>query len=158
MINKERLEQAIAVMQRAGKVSMGTWQGGNTLECATDEEGLHQCGSTACFAGWVAVSPEFQAAGGRVGTSGWPCFDLCTGHDAINRWLETRGFKAEVIELLVLGSTLISDSAVEWLRSKQISIDAGKHNPTSNYSYAYLNHWNKYKAPHVIRILEALKS
>lgn len=158
MINLERLNQAIAIMERAGKVSMGTWQGGNTHECAKEEEELHKCGNTACFAGWVAVSPEFQAAGGRVGTSGWPRFSLSIGSNAINRWLETRGFKAEVIELLVTGSTLISDSAVEWLQSKDISVDAKKHKPTSNYSYVYLNHWNKYKAPHVIRILEALKS
>lgn len=157
MINLERLNQAIAIMGRAGKVRMGTWQGVNALECATGEDELHQCGNSACFAGWVAVSPEFQAVGGRVGISGWPCFDGVIGSNAINRWLKTRGFKAEVIELLVLGSTLISDSTVEWLRSKDISVDAEKQRPISNHSYVYLNHWNKYKAQDVIRILEALK-
>lgn len=157
-MNIERLNQAISIMKRAGAVDMTNWQEETFIRCATTEANLHTCGNTACFAGWVAVSPEFKAAGGRVGTSGCPYFDLCIGHNAINRWLETRGFKAEVIELLVQGSTLISDSAVEWLQSKDISVDAEKHNPTSNYSYVYLNHWNKYKAPDVIRILEALKS
>lgn len=157
MINLERLNQAISVMERAGKVSMGTWQGGEFTDCATSESELHSCGNTACFAGWVAVSPEFQAVGGHVGTSGWPCFGVAIGSHAINRWLETRGFKAEVIELLISGSTLISDSAVEWLRSKDISVEAEKYRPISNYSYVYLNHWNKYKAQDVIKILEALR-
>jgi len=37
------------------------------------EEFVHNCGSTACFAGYVALSPEFQTLGGYVsGTGGAP--------------------------------------------------------------------------------------
>lgn len=60
----DRLEQAIAVMQRAGKVDMRAWQDFATRQdIRHTEKELHACGNSACFAGWLAVSPEFQAAG-----------------------------------------------------------------------------------------------
>lgn len=37
-------------------------------------EHAHQCGTTACVAGWAGLSPEFVADGGAVGTGGEPYY------------------------------------------------------------------------------------
>ena len=69
-MNKENVEKAIAIMKRAGTVDMRWWQissirdGWGCTIFATGEADMHKCGNSACFAGWVAVSPEFRADGG----------------------------------------------------------------------------------------------
>lgn len=158
-MNKERLEQAISIMQRAGTVDMGFWQGEAFEGCATTESELHSCGNSACFAGWVAVSPEFQEAGGaHLSDSGAPIFDGYTGYYAIAEWLEAEGeLHSEVIELLVTGEGAVLDSTIQWLESKDIQITTNKHEPDSLYTYVHLNGWRNYKAPDVIKILEALR-
>ena len=47
-MNLERLQQAINLMKRAGKVDMTDWQSGEIVE--TESE-IHSCGTAACFAG-----------------------------------------------------------------------------------------------------------
>lgn len=150
MINSERLEQAIAVMKRAGEVNMNFWQRGVVSET---EDDLHTCGNSACFAGWLAVSPEFREAGGtHLSNSGAPIFDGYTGYYAISEWLEAEGeLHKEVIELLVAGEAVISDATEEWLMSKNIPLEPEKH-----YTLTCLKGWIKYKAQDVIKILEAL--
>lgn len=159
MINKERLEQAINIMKRAGAVDMSFWQGEAFEGCATTESELHSCGNSACFAGWVAVSPEFQEAGGaHLPNSGAPIFDGYTGYYAIAEWLGAEGdLPNEVIELLVTGEGAVLDSTVQWLESKDIQIAASKHEPDRLYTYAHLTGWRNYKADDVIKILEALR-
>lgn len=62
-MNEANVKVAIAIMERArGKVDMTCWQG-SAVPAATEAD-LHACGNTACFAGWIAVSPEFHASGG----------------------------------------------------------------------------------------------
>lgn len=92
MVNKIRVQQAIDIMERAkakGSVFMPHYQSVGELEAYSDsEEGLHQCGNKACFAGHVAVSPEFSKDGGRVGGYGSPIFLEYHGAAAIRNWLE----------------------------------------------------------------------
>ena len=52
-------------------VGMSMWQGIEGV-IHLDEGTLHACGTSACFAGWLAVSPEWQADGGYVGLDGSP--------------------------------------------------------------------------------------
>ncbi len=95
----EGVRKAIAVMNRAvkanGNFCMLNWQlpksdflpikkarnhkrrvefryGFGTLDYKRSETELHQCGSAACFAGYVAISPEFLEDGGYTGLGGSP--------------------------------------------------------------------------------------
>lgn len=158
-MNKGRLEQAINIMKRAGTIDMTTWQGGDEDGCATTEAELHSCGNSACFAGWVAIAPEFQEVGGKhLSNSGAPIFDGYTGHYAIAEWLEAEGeLHNEVIELLVTGEGAVLDSTIQWLESKDIQITTNKHEPDRLYTYVHLTGWRNYKASDVIKILEALR-
>lgn len=151
MINLERLEQAIAVMKRAGEVNMNFWQRGGVSET---EDDLHSCGNSACFAGWLAVSPEFREAGGGLHrSSGAPLFGAFFGFRAVIAWLEAEDdLSKEVLELLVTGEAVISDATEEWLMSKNIPLEPEKH-----FTLTSLMGWNKYKAQDVIKILEALR-
>lgn len=155
-MNKERLELAINVMKRAGKVDMRTWQSGKVK---SSESRIHACGTAACFAGWLAISPEFRNSGGWMSPlSGAPAYGEILGAPAVIGWLEAEELKAEVVELLVDGSARILDSTVDWLRGKNISVAVGKQELDSKYSYAALVYWGEYKAPDVIKILEILRN
>lgn len=88
-MNKENVRKAIAIMKRAGKVKMEYWQGQEDVRIVTTEEEVHTCGNGACFAGWVAVSPEFQADGGGVDDDiGCPVLKGNKGSLAIAEWLD----------------------------------------------------------------------
>lgn len=100
LMNIDNINKAIAVMERVkrngGEVNMGSWQFGafSRVETCETEEELNHCGSAACFAGWVAVSPEFKEAGGFVTGGGMPEIPLAgkmerglLGEDAIAAWL-----------------------------------------------------------------------
>lgn len=57
------LRLAVQVMERADNLHMPSYQGKQNREyCETTEE-LHKCGNTACFAGYLSLSPEFKAMG-----------------------------------------------------------------------------------------------
>lgn len=89
-MNKENIKKAIAIMERAGTVDMSYWQDVRGDSAIDNEKQLHTCGTSACFAGWVAVSPEFQRDGGQVSSAGAPIFDYLQGSMAIARWLDIR--------------------------------------------------------------------
>ena len=78
-MNIENLSKAIAVMTRAGAIDMDSWQ--SNVGVATSgklkktEKEIHTCGTTACFAGWIGVSPEWAADGGTITRSGEPFLD-----------------------------------------------------------------------------------
>jgi hypothetical protein len=80
-MNRERIQAAIAMMKRAiaRYFDMTTWQNkphGRIIQIiAQTESELHGCGNTACFAGHLALSPEFQKAGGLVSKTGAPIFN-----------------------------------------------------------------------------------
>lgn len=101
-MNIENVNKAIAVMKRVKKRGdafyLGTWQGLSMDEDAlTNEEELHSCGTSACFAGWVAVSPEFKEDGGGIDEDGSPTWlgsRFVSGTAAIGAWLDLGGEQA----------------------------------------------------------------
>jgi hypothetical protein len=94
-MNKENFDIAIKVMLRVAERQYAfyvtEWQ---ILECCiqsqakTDEESLRDCGMAACFGGWLAVSPEFQDAGGSCNRfDGYPVYKGRIGSHAIEEFL-----------------------------------------------------------------------
>lgn len=81
---KECIQKAIDVMERVQtaeatdkikRLHMGRFQSTpvwGTLH--TEDELLHSCGSTACFLGWLTVSPEGVAWGLRFDQYGFPFY------------------------------------------------------------------------------------
>lgn len=87
-MNVVNMNKAIAIMERAQLVHLAFWQKVDSeAEVVTTEEDLQERGIAACFAGHVAVSPEFQADGGTVGPSGYPILGAYNGSEAIAQWL-----------------------------------------------------------------------
>ena len=80
-MNRERVQAAIAMMKDVTHrhFNMTGWQNKghshvSRIITAQTESELHACGNTACFAGHLALSPEFQKAGGSVNKIGAPVF------------------------------------------------------------------------------------
>ena len=143
-MNRENTEHAIAIMERArGKVQMTDWQTTSEFDSnpryVTSEAELHQCGNTACFAGWVALSHEFREWGGSSTGGGVPRI-VCTddsGADAIKRWLD---ISEDLAESLVFGDTqLCSDTLIV-------------------YSLFYDKPWDRVEADDVIEKLKLILS
>lgn len=107
-MNPKHVQAAINVMKRAkargGELYMSTWQA--TIHTKYTEEEVHNCGTACCFAGWLAVSPEFHEVGGSVSTSGVPVLNNLKQAEAIASYLE---IPLELSELL----TMTADSADE---------------------------------------------
>ena len=79
-MNRERIQNAITMMKDVTHryFDMINWQNerpGHIMQIAQTESELHGCGNTACFAGHLALSPEFQDAGGLVSKIGAPIFN-----------------------------------------------------------------------------------
>lgn len=90
MPNTKRVQQAIDIMRRAKNLSMERYQfpSGDLDRFVYTEKELHACGNSACFAGYVALSSEFQADGGIMSQEGAPIFNEKSGEDALALWLE----------------------------------------------------------------------
>ena len=113
-MKKANLRAAISIMQRAALhncISMTSYQRGRgdrheDEATATTEAELHACGNTACFAGYVALSPEWAAAGNTISTHGEPVLggqaaDESSAYEVIAEWL---GISHALARGLVLGS------------------------------------------------------
>ena len=89
MCNEKNVQDAINIMERAQKFSMHQWQEvADGSACETEAE-LNECGMAACFGGYIAVSPEFKVAGGRVDLySGVPILGRENGYFAIAEYLD----------------------------------------------------------------------
>lgn len=91
-MNEQNVKAAIAVMERVrdrgDKLDMTEWQNvddsGHFFE---NEADVRQCGTACCFAGWLAVSPEFQSQGGETINSGCPRYERTNGTTAIAKFL-----------------------------------------------------------------------
>lgn len=90
-MNIENVNKAIAVMERVkargDEVFMRDWRSG-LVNTSPREEDLHNCGTAACFAGWLASSKEWTNDGGSAGLSGCPKMPGDVGVRAVARWLE----------------------------------------------------------------------
>lgn len=147
-MNLERLNQAIAIMERAkvkNSVDMRRWQGGNINNAAVKlkEVELNECRTTACFAGHIAVSPEFQAIGGRVGELGVPLLAGDVAAPAIHKWLEISSLN---------NKTYVTDLIFGNLCNKEID---GDYQPS--YSQFYDKPWHEVNAQDVIDKLLILR-
>jgi len=79
-MNCERIQAAIAMMKDVTHrhFNMTGWQNKDhsyVSRIAQTESELHACGNTACFGGLLALSPEFQDAGGLISETGAPIFN-----------------------------------------------------------------------------------
>lgn len=113
-VNEQALRDAIAIMRRAKRLRMNTWQapvldddGEEAGPIVTTEDELHSCGNSACFAGHVGVSDEWIDAGGSISPSGMPVILLddafSGGSMAIWRWM---GGSSLTIHHLIHGDTV----------------------------------------------------
>ena len=93
-MNLVNVDKAVTIMERARDIGsilyMASWQG--RVIAKDDGDYLRECGTGACFGGWVAVSPEFRADGGSMAAiSGAPRIHFedteCCGPSAIAIWL-----------------------------------------------------------------------
>lgn len=95
-IHKERLEKFIEYLKGVPEenFNMSDWQSFRE-EVSTTAEALVQCGTAACAAGWLALSPDFHAVGGTVCTlTGGPILgDL---EESVEAFGEYFGFEDEL--------------------------------------------------------------
>ena len=149
-MNINNVKIAIAIMERAGKVDMRSWQSNSKGNAHTDEKKLHKCGTTACFAGWVAVSPEWQEFG-KISSDGAPELNNLDTIDnfrpayALSKWFE---LEEKIVNLFVYGD-IISDLEIDCEYNGE-TVD-GKF-----YSIFYDKQWSKVKAKDVIEKLNIL--
>lgn len=104
MVNKVNVQKAIDIMERVpdGRLDMSTFQS-NSLILSQTEADLHACGNTACFAGYIAVSPEFKADGGDIAGCGAPVLPNCDDSvSTIAKWL---GVSYDIADALVYDNT-----------------------------------------------------
>jgi len=92
-MNRERIQDAITMMKRAipRYFDMTNWQNepqGHIKQIVQTESELHVCGNTACFAGHLALSPEFQKAGGSVSKIGAPVFNGVRYAEAVAEYFD----------------------------------------------------------------------
>lgn len=96
-MNIENINSAIAIITRHMEANhildMADWQTPiGVLENYDNEDTnimykeTHLCGTPCCFAGYVAVSPEFQEDGGDVSPTGAPVINGVIEDDAIREW------------------------------------------------------------------------
>ena len=89
-MNIENINVALAIMTRHMEaqlpLDMTTWQHYNR-HSATALKEEHLCGTPCCMAGYIAVSPEFQADGGGLTDLGAPEFNGRCADAAIREWL-----------------------------------------------------------------------
>lgn len=103
-MNIKRMKKAIAVMTRAAEhdsIDMEYYQShplGIPFRIVYNEAELHLYGNKACFAGHIAVSPEFQEDGGGANHDGCPMFNSYQYASAISEWLDIdHGIAADLV-------------------------------------------------------------
>ena len=92
-MNRERIQSAIAMMKDVTHrhFDMANWQNephGHIIQIAQTESELQGCGNTACFAGHLALSPEFKKAGGLAYGTGAPKFNNFSGSFAVAEYFD----------------------------------------------------------------------
>lgn len=87
-MNEQRIRALIAHLGKVEEENfdMEQWQTGQTGACDSLEE-IHACGNQACIGGYLAVSPEFLAAGGSRAIDGSPVYGQYFGSLAMSDYL-----------------------------------------------------------------------
>lgn len=161
-MNIERLNYAIEIMRQAQNLDMIHWQSGERVNSI---EELHTCGNTACFAGYLAISPEWDGEVTPVGQPYYPpkgerLFGLY-GSRAIQEFLgiETETHK-EVIKLVVAGETEYygyKPSTENVLRDLTEGAQLELEIATRVGRLVEDRPWYEWRPEDVIKILEALR-
>lgn len=163
-MNKENINKAIAVMKRAKNLQMTAWQ--NSSKIAQTEEELHTCGNSACFAGYIAISPEFP---GTCDSCGVPEIDFedgwkLRGGPAIQHWFELDEDTPQglAVHMIIYGNLPVGLEIHE-VNESTIAEETEPH-IRDELKVAYrINEmvggtpWEDWKPEHVIKILEALR-
>lgn len=134
--NMDTLDTMISIIRRAKKqsaINMLFWQGTQRDRSSTEAE-LHACGNTACFAGYIALSPEWKAIGGLVGTWGTPTLEAnpsMAPDQALGQWLAV---SPDLVAPMIYN----------------IETDSGDH-------VLYETKWPKVTADDVLKVLRRIK-
>lgn len=163
-MNKENINKAIAVMKRAKNLQMTAWQ--NSYEIAQTEDELHTCGNTACFAGYIAISPEFP---GTCNEFGVPEMAFGDGGKVLGSWAILHWFELDedtpqglAVHVVIYGNLPIGLE----IQDVNVSTLAEETEPhiRDEMKIAYRinkmvggTSWENWKPEHVIKILEALR-
>lgn len=152
MINKERVQLAINVMERAGKVDMGSWH--DSIANKSEEE-IRASELALCFAGWLVLSDEFRSTGGEsCPENGIPIYKGYKSASAVAEWLGATDWHAEIVHLLVLGYLDVGSTKVEnWYTELGYEME---YDPL--YDELSIVTWNegKWTAEDVNKVLKAL--
>ena len=109
-MNTKNINSAIAIMTRHMEARLpldtSVWQNykGAAKIAFTKEEEL--CGTPCCFAGYIAVSPEFRKDGGTCRTNGCPELAEFYDEHAIREWVGCNIYQAE--SLCAVGRTKLA--------------------------------------------------
>lgn len=97
-MNRENIEYMKTVMEQATSFHMRAFQNITTSadEFAETVDQLHQCGNTACFAGYLAISEKFKQDGGRA-RNGVPVYRSFDDYYAVAEWLGISNLLTEKI-------------------------------------------------------------
>lgn len=82
-------------MRKANNLNMKFWQSCENGVTALNIKQLHECGNTACFAGYIAISKRFKKEGGVISGAGCPYFKDGIGHGAIGEFLNISNILSE---------------------------------------------------------------
>lgn len=141
--NMDVLKQLIAIVKRArkaDKIYMVSFQVGRDATCMT-EASLHSCGNRACFAGYVALSPEWKAYGGGVNPVGKPTYPATQIYDIepcqnVGQWL---GVSSQCLNMLFYS----------------VSVDGNFH--YTDFHVVYNKPWEDVNSGDVLKVLNRVK-
>lgn len=153
-MNKERIKYAISIMEQAENLYMGTWQEVDSHTVATTIKDLHTCGNTACFAGYIALSPLFKAEGGVVDSCGEPIMGEKRGDEAILKFFEMDEKYTPLMWAIVYGH--LGDLFVGEYQDPMKVRDLNDEVLHQVNEICELTPWDEWEPKHVISVLEAL--
>lgn len=108
-MNRTNIQATIDILKQAQKFDIQTFQSGEGGAKTVEE--LHACGNAACIAGYVGLSPHFQAVGGVLAYSDEPMFDDLTsaelragdGDATVASMVRYWGLPCEDVQAIVFG-------------------------------------------------------
>ncbi len=132
-INQEAVRQAISIMERVVsgqyRFSMCDWSdtfahGMSALELRfMTESSARERGIAASFGGWVALSPEWNAAGGSKFNNGMPILRVgqqtYVSAEAIAKWLNIS--KSQAALLTCIGSSVDKEDRSNFYGGKKLT-------------------------------------
>lgn len=158
--NTENVQHAVNIMLRAASrdsVSMETFQSPGPeshidARIVRTEEAFHACGNVACFAGHVAISPEFQSS-----THGYSTFYVdASGTPRMKDLMgQTSVFDSETVMALWLGVPKLVAGML--IYRAQVKLKGSSQYLRQAPHCLYGVKWEDVKAEHVLKVLRAIQ-